>query len=118
MAGPMKIALAQLNPVIGDLAGNTEKIARSIDRAAGGGAELVVLPELSVVGYPPRDLLRKDPFLADNLAAVERLAKRCTRSAPFTPRRFCRPTTSLTRRVTSSPARHRGASNSTGGGSA
>ena len=81
MAGPMKIALAQLNPVIGDIAGNTEKIARSIDRAAAGGAELVVLPELSVAGYPPRDLLQKEPFLADNLAAVERLAKRCTKVA-------------------------------------
>ncbi len=73
----MKIALAQLNPIVGDIAGNTAKMADAIDRARRGGAQLVVFSELSVVGYPPRDLLRKEQFVADNLAAVETLAAHC-----------------------------------------
>ena len=73
----MKIALAQLNPLVGDISGNTAKMTHAIDRAAAAGAALVVFSELSVVGYPPRDLLRKEGFVADNLAAVERLAARC-----------------------------------------
>ena len=88
----MKIALAQLNPVVGDIAGNTAKMLRYIDRAAAEGAELVVFAELSVVGYPPRDLLRKDHFVADNLAAVETLAKACTKIAALVG--FARPTPS------------------------
>ena len=55
----MKIAAAQFNPIVGDIAGNTARIAETISRAADRGAELVVFGELSVVGYPPRDLLRK-----------------------------------------------------------
>jgi len=74
----MRIALAQLNPTVGDIPGNTARIAADIDRAAGEGAELIVFAELSVAGYPPRDLLRKEQFVADNVAAVESLAKRCT----------------------------------------
>jgi len=73
----MKIALAQFNPVVGDIAGNTVKLARNIDCARQGGADLVVFSELSVVGYPPRDLLRKEQFIADNVAAVKNLAQRC-----------------------------------------
>lgn len=73
----MKIALAQYNPVVGDISGNGCKMAEFIERAAAGGADLVVFGELSVVGYPPRDLLRKEQFVADNIAAVEALAKRC-----------------------------------------
>jgi NAD+ synthetase len=88
----MKIALAQLNPVVGDIAGNTAKMSRCIDRAAAEGAELVVFAELSVVGYPPRDLLRKEHFIADNLAAVETLAKQCTKIAALVG--FARPTPS------------------------
>jgi NAD+ synthetase len=88
----MKIALAQLNPIVGDIAGNTAKMSQYIDRAAAEGAELVVFAELSVVGYPPRDLLRKDHFIADNLAAVETLAKRCTKIAALVG--FARPTPS------------------------
>jgi len=77
----MKIALAQLNPVVGDIAGNTARMAEAIDRAAEEGVELVVFSELSVVGYPPRDLLRKEAFVAAASAAVEQLAARCTRTA-------------------------------------
>ncbi|MGB2821910.1 MAG: nitrilase-related carbon-nitrogen hydrolase, partial [Phycisphaerae bacterium] len=66
----MKIALAQLDPIVGDISGNTARIADAIDRAAEGGCDLVVFGELSVVGYPPRDLLRKERFVADSVAAV------------------------------------------------
>ncbi|HOD80912.1 MAG: Glutamine-dependent NAD(+) synthetase [Planctomycetes bacterium ADurb.Bin126] len=77
----MKIALAQCNPIVGDIAGNTARMADCIDRAAAGGADLVVFGELSVVGYPPRDLLRKERFIADTQRAVDALARRCTRVA-------------------------------------
>lgn len=59
----MKIALAQLNPTIGDLRGNSGLIARALDAARRGGADLVVLPELVVCGYPPRDLLGVEGFV-------------------------------------------------------
>ena len=86
----MRIALAQLNPIVGDIAGNSEKIACAIDRAAEAAADLVVFAELSVIGYPPRDLLRKERFISDNLAAVDALARRCTRIAALVG--FVRPT--------------------------
>lgn len=73
----MKVALAQINSTVGDIAGNAERIGRDIDRAAGAGADMVVFPELAVVGYPPKDLLLK-PALIDQCAeAVEALAARC-----------------------------------------
>jgi NAD+ synthase (glutamine-hydrolysing) len=77
----MKLALAQMNPVVGDIAGNTERIAATIDRAEQEGADLVVFAEMSVVGYPPRDLLRKERFLAESAAAVKKLAQRCRKVA-------------------------------------
>lgn len=77
----MKIALAQYDPIVGDIPGNTARMADMIDAAAESGAELVVFPELSVPGYPPRDLLSKEHFVADNVAAVEELASHCTRIA-------------------------------------
>lgn len=73
----MRIALAQINPVVGDLTGNVAKAGETIGRAKQAGAELVVFGELSLVGYPPRDLLRKERFISENVAAVEALAKRC-----------------------------------------
>ncbi|MFW6132266.1 MAG: NAD+ synthase [Planctomycetota bacterium] len=77
----MRIALAQINPVVGDIEGNRDRIAEAIDRGADAGADLVVFGELSVVGYPPRDLLRKEQFVADSVAAVENLARHCTDTA-------------------------------------
>lgn len=70
----MRIALAQLNTVVGDIAGNEAKIAAAYRRGAEAGAELVICPELAVAGYPPRDLLLKPAFVRANLAALERLA--------------------------------------------
>jgi len=69
----MKIALAQLDPTVGDIEGNARRILDAYAKAAAMGADLVVTPELSLVGYPPRDLLLKPRFVADNLAAFERL---------------------------------------------
>jgi len=73
----MQIALAQCNPIVGDIGGNTEKIRRAIRAAAEAGAGLVVFGELAIVGYPPRDLLRKGPFVRRNAAALESLAADC-----------------------------------------
>ncbi|MEO0409910.1 MAG: NAD+ synthase, partial [Cyanobacteria bacterium P01_A01_bin.135] len=60
----MKIAIAQLNPIIGDLPGNAAKIAQAAERAAAAGATLLVTPEMSLSGYPPRDLLLRPAFVA------------------------------------------------------
>jgi len=71
----MKIALAQINTTVGDLAGNEKKILDAYQRAVGLGAELVVFPELATAGYPPRDLLLRPGFVSGNLAVLDRLAK-------------------------------------------
>ena len=72
--GVVRIALAQINPTVGDLPGNEQLIATAIADAKAAGAQLVVLPELAVTGYPPEDLLLKEHFLADARAVVDRLA--------------------------------------------
>ena len=70
----MRIALAQINPTVGDIVANTRRTFDFIDRARDGGAALVVFPELALVGYPPKDLLLKPSFVADNLAALDTVA--------------------------------------------
>ena len=70
----MKIALAQLNPTVGDLAGNEARILAAYRRGVEAGVEMVVFPELAITGYPPRDVLHKSRFTPDNLAVLERLA--------------------------------------------
>jgi len=70
----VKIALAQLNTTVGDLPGNEAKILAAYRRGAEAGAEIVVCPELSITGYPPRDLLLKKRFVAQNLEVLDRLA--------------------------------------------
>ncbi len=69
----MRIALAQINPTVGDLDGNTEKIIRYIKEAEDYSADIVAFPELSVTGYPPQDLLLKPQFIKDNLEALKRI---------------------------------------------
>lgn len=61
----MKIALAQINPVVGDLQGNSSKIISFAHRARARGADLAVFPELGVIGYPPQDLLENTTFLRE-----------------------------------------------------
>jgi NAD+ synthase (glutamine-hydrolysing) len=70
----MRIALAQINPTVGDIAGNEAKIREYLARARSEGAQLALFPELAVTGYPPEDLLLKEHFLADARASVERIA--------------------------------------------
>ena len=70
----MKVALAQINSTVGDFAGNEEKILAAYRRGVEAGAQIVLCPELSVTGYPPRDLLLKKSFIARNLDVVARLA--------------------------------------------
>src|SRR3954469_16865799 len=63
-----------MDATVGDIAGNAERIAADLHRAAGEGAELVLFPELALTGYPPEDLLLKEHFLADARRALEQLA--------------------------------------------
>ena len=59
----MRLALAQLNVVVGDVDGNVERLTGAIAEATSVGADLVVLPELAVTGYPPEDLLLRPSFV-------------------------------------------------------
>ncbi len=70
----IRLALAQINPGMGDFGGNVEKIVRLAEKAAMEGADLVIFPELAVTGYPPEDLLYKKEFLACALESVNRIA--------------------------------------------
>ncbi|MDQ6692734.1 MAG: NAD+ synthase, partial [Candidatus Dormibacteraeota bacterium] len=69
----LRVALAQLDTVVGDLEGNTERIVDWIGRAREGGADLVAFPELALTGYPPEDLLLKPSFIRENLRHLERV---------------------------------------------
>ena len=69
----MKIALAQINPTVGDFTGNLAKIVSASQRAAGSGARLTIFSELVLCGYPPADLLDKPSFLARCATAVDEL---------------------------------------------
>ena len=77
----MKIALAQINPTVGDFSGNLDRIAAASRRAAALGARLTVFSELAVCGYPPADFLEKPSFLARCRTAVDELAA-ATRELP------------------------------------
>jgi NAD+ synthase (glutamine-hydrolysing) len=70
----VRIALAQLNTTVGDIAGNEAKILAAYQRGAAAGAELVLCPELALTGYPPRDLVLRRSLVQQNLAALDRLA--------------------------------------------
>jgi len=72
----MRIALAQINCTVGDIAGNCRKIVDYIGRAKAQGAEVVVFPELAIIGYPPKDLLLKPQFIDDNLRALKLISSR------------------------------------------
>jgi NAD+ synthase (glutamine-hydrolysing) len=70
----LRLAMAQINPVVGDLAGNSGKISAGIARAVEEGADIVTFPELALTGYPPEDLLLKPAFIERNLDALRALA--------------------------------------------
>jgi NAD+ synthase (glutamine-hydrolysing) len=67
----VRIALAQINPTVGDLTGNIKKIVDYIKKAKKSGAHLVVFPELAITGYPPEDLLLKPHLIKDNFKALK-----------------------------------------------
>ena len=77
-ADSLKIALAQLNPTVGDVAGNAGKVRRARDQAATMGADIVAFPELFLAGYPPEDLVLKPAFQTACRSAVEALAREST----------------------------------------
>ena len=70
----MKIALGQINPTVGDFSGNAAKIIDFSRRAQSAGAGMILFPELSVCGYPPRDLVERASFVARNRESAERIA--------------------------------------------
>ena len=82
MTTHLKIALAQLNPTVGDLDGNIAKAGTALAEARRLGADLVVLPELFVAGYPPEDLILKPAFVAAAKRALEVFARTVTADGP------------------------------------
>ena len=71
----VRLALAQVNPTVGDLPGNAKKVIETIAHARDLGADLVAFPELTLTGYPPEDLLLRPEFLDQNQAAMEEVAR-------------------------------------------
>jgi NAD+ synthase (glutamine-hydrolysing) len=74
----MRLALCQINATVGDIAGNAQRILTDLRRAREAGADLVLLPELALTGYPPEDLLLREHFLTDAATALEKLARAVT----------------------------------------
>lgn len=71
----VRIALAQINTIVGDLKGNAEKILFYIDQARAKDADMVVFPELTVTGYPPEDLVLKPHFIEENIKYLNKIAR-------------------------------------------
>jgi NAD+ synthase len=81
-ADRLAIAIAQLNPAVGDVSGNAEKARRARAQAAREGADIVIFPELFIAGYPPEDLVLKPAFQAACRAATEALARETADGGP------------------------------------
>lgn len=82
----LRVALCQINTIVGDLDGNATKILEAMRSAEAAGADLAVFPELTLTGYPPEDLLLKPGFVTANLEVLERVAtaaKRCVAVVGF-----------------------------------
>jgi NAD+ synthase (glutamine-hydrolysing) len=77
----LRVGLAQINPRVGDLAFNLGKVEEFLNRAEEAGCDIVAFPELTLTGYPPEDLVLKAGFVADNRAALEKVAARSGRCA-------------------------------------
>jgi NAD+ synthase (glutamine-hydrolysing) len=77
----VRLALAQVDPKVGDIAGNTRLVLAAVRESAAQGADVTLLPELVLTGYPPEDLLAKSSFVRDNRAALEEVAAACEKAA-------------------------------------
>jgi NAD+ synthase (glutamine-hydrolysing) len=77
----LRVALCQINPCVGELAGNVERVAAALAEAETEGCDLAVFPELALTGYPPEDLLLKPGFVADNREALAKVAAASGRCA-------------------------------------
>src|SRR3546814_810212 len=77
----IRVALCQINTVVGDLDGNVERILRAYEAAAGAGSDIAVFPELAITGYPPEDLLLKPGFVSANREVLNHIASRTGRCA-------------------------------------
>ncbi len=75
---PIRVALAQLNTVVGDIDGNADRIVAALSEAADAGAEVTLVPELAITGYPPEDLLLRPAFAAAARGALDRIAATVT----------------------------------------
>ncbi len=73
----MRFALVQLNPTIGDVAGNVRRVLDALGRERARGTDVAVFPELTLIGYPPRDLLLRPPLIEANLKALQEVAAAC-----------------------------------------
>ncbi len=83
MSGEFRLTLAQLNPTMGDLAGNRAKALAAHREGAAAGADLVVLPEMFLTGYQPQDLVLKPAFVAHAMAELQLLAAECADGPPL-----------------------------------
>ena len=72
-----RIAMVQMNPTVGDIAGNVRRITAWLREAKKAKADLVAFPELAITGYPPEDLLLKPRFVADNRRALQEVVRHC-----------------------------------------
>ncbi len=79
MSAPLTLAIAQCNPIVGDIAGNAEMILAQYKQACAKGADIAVFPELALVGYPPEDLILSPSFRADAMKALHAIAKKTTK---------------------------------------
>src|SRR5947209_20573831 len=75
-ASQLRLAMAQINVVVGDVEGNAQKIIEWLDRARDADADIVTFPELALTGYPPEDLLLKPQFIDANLAPLDTIISR------------------------------------------
>ncbi|TKX81248.1 NAD+ synthase [Halorubrum sp. SD626R] len=83
MQAGLRIGIIQFNPVVGDMSGNAERIADAYASLIGDNPDLIVAPELSVIGYPPRDLLHRSPILDAQEAVLDELASKTTDGPPL-----------------------------------
>ena len=79
----MRVAMAQLNPIVGDVSGNTALVLEAVRKARRAGADLVVTSELALIGYPPEDLVLRPAFVARREEAVDHVESGVRAPAPL-----------------------------------